>query len=192
MTDSTTSAPSAATAPRRIAVVGLGNMGGPMAANLVKAGHHVTGFDLLPAAVEAAATSGVTVATSGAEAVRDADIVVTMLPAGRHVLSAYSGSDHVEGLLAAAQPGTIFVDSSTIDVADARAAATAATASGPAHSTHRCPAAPSGRPPARSPSWSAPPTRTSPRWPRCCRPWAARWCTAGARAPVRRPRSATT
>jgi 3-hydroxyisobutyrate dehydrogenase len=101
-----------------------------MAANLVKAGHHVTGFDLLPAAVEAAATSGVTVATSGAEAVRDADIVVTMLPAGQHVLSAYSGSDHVEGLLAAAQPGTIFVDSSTIDVADARAAAGAAVAAG--------------------------------------------------------------
>jgi 3-hydroxyisobutyrate dehydrogenase len=130
MTNSTTSAPSAATTPRRVAVVGLGNMGGPMAANLVKAGHHVTGFDLIPAAVEAAASAGVTVAASGAEAVGDADIVVTMLPAGRHVLSAYQGSDDVEGLLAAARPGTIFIDSSTIDVADARSAASAATAAG--------------------------------------------------------------
>jgi 3-hydroxyisobutyrate dehydrogenase len=129
MTDSTTSVPSA-TVPRRVAVVGLGNMGGPMAANLVKAGHHVTGFDLVPAAVEAAATSGVTVAASGADAVRDAEIVITMLPAGRHVLSAYQGSDDVEGLLAAARPGTVFVDSSTIDVADARTAADAATAAG--------------------------------------------------------------
>jgi 3-hydroxyisobutyrate dehydrogenase len=130
MTDSTTSAPSTAIAPRRVAVVGLGNMGGPMAANLVKAGHSVTGFDLVPAALEAAAAAGVTVAASGAEAVRDADIVITMLPAGRHVLSAYQGSDGVEGLLAAARPGTVFVDSSTIDVGDARTAATAAVAAG--------------------------------------------------------------
>jgi 3-hydroxyisobutyrate dehydrogenase len=130
MTDSTTIDASVATAPRRVAVVGLGNMGGPMAANLVKAGHQVTGFDLVPAAVEAAAATGVTVASSGADAVRDADIVITMLPAGRHVLSAYHGSDDVEGLLAAARPGTVFVDSSTIDVADARSAAAAATAAG--------------------------------------------------------------
>src|SRR5687767_13156368 len=86
MTDSSPSAPSTTTAPRRVAVVGLGNMGGPMAANLVKAGHSVTGFDLVPAALEAAAAAaaGVTVAASGAEAARDVDIVVTMLPAGRH------------------------------------------------------------------------------------------------------------
>jgi 3-hydroxyisobutyrate dehydrogenase len=130
MTDSTTSAPSPETAPRRIAVIGLGNMGGPMAANLVKAGHEVTGFDLLPALLEVAAARGVTTATSGAEAVRDADIVLTMLPAGRHVLSAYHGSSDAEGLLTAARPGTVFVDSSTIDVADARAAASAAVAAG--------------------------------------------------------------
>jgi 3-hydroxyisobutyrate dehydrogenase len=130
MTDSTTSSPTPAPAPRNVAVVGLGNMGGPMAANLVKAGHRVTGYDLVPALVDAAAAAGVTVASSGAEAVRDADIVVTMLPAGRHVLSAYSGSGEVEGLLAAARPGTVFVDSSTIDVADARTAAEAAIAAG--------------------------------------------------------------
>jgi 3-hydroxyisobutyrate dehydrogenase len=128
MTDSTTSAP--ATAPRRIAVIGLGNMGGPMAANLVKAGHVVTGFDLLPALLEAADETGVTTASSGAEAVGDAEVVLTMLPAGRHVLSAYEGSGDTAGLLAAARPGTIFIDSSTIDVADARSAATAAIAAG--------------------------------------------------------------
>jgi 3-hydroxyisobutyrate dehydrogenase len=101
-----------------------------MAANLVKAGHVVTGFDLVPAALQAAVAAGVSVTASGAEAVRQADIVITMLPAGRHVLSAYHGSDGVEGLLAAARPGTVFVDSSTIDVADARTAATAAAAVG--------------------------------------------------------------
>jgi 3-hydroxyisobutyrate dehydrogenase len=130
MTDSTTSAPAPATAPRRIAVIGLGNMGGPMAANLVKAGHLVTGFDLLPALLEAAEAAGVARASSGAEAVGGAEVVLTMLPAGRHVLSAYEGSGDTAGLLAAARPGTIFIDSSTIDVADARAAAKAAIAAG--------------------------------------------------------------
>jgi 3-hydroxyisobutyrate dehydrogenase len=130
MTDSTTSSPTPAAASRRVAVIGLGNMGGPMAANLVKAGHQVTGFDLVPASCEAAAAIGVTVAGSGADAVREAEIVLTMLPAGRHVLSAYQGSDDAEGLLAAARPGTVFIDSSTIDVADARAAASAAVAAG--------------------------------------------------------------
>lgn len=129
MSDSTT-VPSPATAVRRIAVIGLGNMGGPMAANLVKAGHEVTGFDLVPELLEAATTIGVTAAGSGADAVREADVVLTMLPAGRHVLSAYSGSGGTEGLLAAARPGTLFIDSSTIDVADARAAAAAAVAAG--------------------------------------------------------------
>jgi hypothetical protein len=62
--------------------------------------------------------------------VREAEIVLTMLPAGRHVLSAYQGSDDAEGLLAAARPGAVFIDSSTIDVADARAAASAAVAAG--------------------------------------------------------------
>ncbi len=130
MTDATTSATSAASTPRRVAVVGLGNMGGPMAANLVKAGHSVTGFDLVPAALEAVAAAGVTIAADGADAVREADIVITMLPAGRHVLSAYEGAGDVEGLLAAARPGTVFIDSSTIDVADARKAAAAAVEAG--------------------------------------------------------------
>ena len=69
----------------KIAFLGLGNMGAPMAANLVKAGHSVEGFDLVEAAKTAAAASGVRIAPSAREAVAAADVVVTMLPAGRHV-----------------------------------------------------------------------------------------------------------
>ena len=99
-----------------IAFIGLGNMGGPMAANLVKAGHAVLGFDLVPASREAAAADDVRIAGSGAEAVREAEIVVTMLPAGKHVLSVW------EDILPAASPGTLVIDSSTIDVESARKA----------------------------------------------------------------------
>ena len=73
----------------KIAFLGLGNMGAPMAANLVKAGHAVEGFDLVEAAKTAAAASGVRIAPSAREAVAAADVVVTMLPAGRHVLASW-------------------------------------------------------------------------------------------------------
>lgn len=72
----------------RIAFLGLGHMGLPMAVNLVKAGHEVHGFDLVPAAIEAAGAAGIPVASSGADAATDADVVITMFPAGRHVLDA--------------------------------------------------------------------------------------------------------
>jgi 3-hydroxyisobutyrate dehydrogenase len=112
---------------QRVGFIGLGNMGGPMARNLVAAGYSVAGFDLAAEANEAARAGDVVIADSAADAVRAADVVVTMLPAGRHVLAAYRGSD---GLLAAAKPGTLFVDCSTIDVADARIAAQDAQAAG--------------------------------------------------------------
>jgi 3-hydroxyisobutyrate dehydrogenase len=99
-----------------IAFVGLGNMGGPMAGNLVKAGHEVIGFDLVPASCEAAKGEGVRIAASGAEAVREAETVVTMLPAGKHVIAVW------QDILPAAKPGTLVVDSSTIDVESARKA----------------------------------------------------------------------
>jgi len=102
-------------------------MGGPMAANLVKAGHTVRGFDVVPHAVEAAAKAGVTSASSAAGVVEGADIVITMLPSGQHVRDVYLGA---EGLIAAAQPGTLFIDSSTIDVETARAVNTAVEAAG--------------------------------------------------------------
>jgi 3-hydroxyisobutyrate dehydrogenase len=108
-----------------IAFIGLGHMGGPMAANLVRAGHAVTGFDVAPAALDAARENGVAVAGSGAEAAAGADVVITMLLSGAQVLEVYGG-----GLLDAARPGTLFIDSSTIDVESARAARDLAIAAG--------------------------------------------------------------
>ncbi|HEY2202914.1 MAG TPA: 3-hydroxyisobutyrate dehydrogenase [Pseudonocardia sp.] len=105
-----------------VAVIGLGNMGGPMAANLVKAGHTVVGFDLSEAARGVAVEAGVSIAGSAADAVREADAVITMLPAGKHVLACYNGEDGVEGIIGAAKPGTLFIDSSTIDVSSSREA----------------------------------------------------------------------
>ncbi|MBB5431422.1 3-hydroxyisobutyrate dehydrogenase [Nocardiopsis composta] len=110
-----------------VAFIGLGNMGAPMAANLVAAGHDVTGFDLVPELLARAGEGGVRPAGSAAEAVAGAGTVITMLPGGRHVLDCYRGEG---GVLAAARPGTLFIDCSTIDVADARAAAEAAVAAG--------------------------------------------------------------
>jgi 3-hydroxyisobutyrate dehydrogenase len=107
-----------------VGFIGLGHMGGPMAANLVKAGYQVTGYDLIPAALEQAAKDGIAVAASPEE-VAVADVVITMLPTGKHVIDLYNG-----GLLAAAKPQTLFVDCSTIDVADATTAASLATDAG--------------------------------------------------------------
>lgn len=110
--------------PTTIAFIGLGNMGAPMAANLVKAGHAVRGFDLSPAAQDAARAGGATIAGSAAEAVSGADIVVTMLPAGKHVKAVW------EAILPSCAPGALLIDSSTIDVDSARAAHAMAEAAG--------------------------------------------------------------
>lgn len=110
-----------------IGFIGLGNMGGPMAANLVKAGHRVKGFDLVSAALAAAEAAGVAIAASPAEAVAGAEIVVTMLPSGKHVLGVYDGP---QGIIAAVEPGTLLIDSSTIDVESARKAHALAAAKG--------------------------------------------------------------
>ncbi|WP_027507239.1 3-hydroxyisobutyrate dehydrogenase [Rhodococcus sp. UNC23MFCrub1.1] len=107
-----------------IAFLGLGHMGGPMAANLAAAGHDVRGFDLVPASLDQAREKGITVAESAADAVAGASVVVTMLPSGKHVLDCYAD------VVPAAGAGTLFIDSSTIDVADARTAADVARAAG--------------------------------------------------------------
>lgn len=107
---------------KNIAFIGLGHMGGPMAANLVAAGHHVTGFDLVPEAIDRARSAGITIAASAAQAATGAEVVITMLPAGKHVLSVYQGQAGQPGLLAAADPGTLFLECSTIAVDDARQA----------------------------------------------------------------------
>ena len=99
-----------------IAFIGLGNMGGPMAANLVGAGHTVRGFDLSAASIDAAAGMGVGRAADAVSAIHDAEVVITMLPAGKHVLGVY------RELIPAAAPGALFIDSSTIDVDSARQA----------------------------------------------------------------------
>ncbi len=99
-----------------IAVIGLGNMGGPMAANLAKAGHRVAGFDLSEAACDAAGRDGVLIAESAHRAVAGAATVVTMLPAGKHVSAVWAD------LVKLAPRGTLFIDCSTIDVGSARSA----------------------------------------------------------------------
>lgn len=98
-----------------IAFIGLGNMGGGMAANLVRKGYAVRAFDLSEAALAKAEAAGATRAASAAEAASGADAVVTMLPAGKHVEAVYK--DEVFG---AAKPGALFLDCSTIDVTTAR------------------------------------------------------------------------
>ncbi|PKR50687.1 3-hydroxyisobutyrate dehydrogenase [Thalassospira marina] len=111
----------------KIGFVGLGNMGGPMAANLVRAGHEVKVFDLSTEAVKAAVEIGATAAISLADVATSVDAVVTVLPAGKHVLGVYDGA---EGLLANAAANTLFIDSSTIEVDAARKAAELAKAKG--------------------------------------------------------------
>jgi 3-hydroxyisobutyrate dehydrogenase len=99
-----------------IGFIGLGNMGGPMAANLVKAGREVLGSDVAPASRQASARDGVQVVANARGCVENADVVITMLPAGEHVLSVWND------VLPAANQGALFIDCSTIDVASARAA----------------------------------------------------------------------
>lgn len=109
-----------------IAFIGLGNMGGPMARNLIKAGHAVTVFDISIGALETLARAGATRAKSANEAVAGADCVVTMLPAGHHVRSVYLD----DGVLAHARKGALLIDSSTIDVDSAKAVHVAAERAG--------------------------------------------------------------
>ena len=101
----------------RIGFIGLGNMGGPMARNLLGARHEVFGYDVSGEAVRRFEGAGGRASASAGEAAAGAEAVVTMLPAGEHVRAVYLGP---EGLFAAARPGTLFVDCSTIDVATAR------------------------------------------------------------------------
>ena len=108
----------------RIAFIGLGNMGGGMAANLAKAGHDVRAFDLSADALARAKEAGCLPAASAVEAADAAEAVVTMLPAGAHVESVYAD------IAAALSPGALLIDCSTIDVATARRVAEQAAASG--------------------------------------------------------------
>jgi 3-hydroxyisobutyrate dehydrogenase len=99
-----------------IAFIGLGNMGGPMAANLVKAGHKVTAFDLVAASRDQAKADGADVAESSVVSVKGAEVVITMLPAGKHVLSVW------QEVVPAMAKGALIIDCSTIDVESAKQA----------------------------------------------------------------------
>jgi 3-hydroxyisobutyrate dehydrogenase len=111
----------------RIGFIGLGNMGLPMAQNLLKAGHAVAGFDVAKVSVGRLSAAGGAAATSVADACAGAEAVITMLPAGEHVREVHTGA---QGVIASVAPGTLLIDSSTIDVATARAVAAAAQGSG--------------------------------------------------------------
>ncbi|WP_018981693.1 3-hydroxyisobutyrate dehydrogenase [Salinimonas chungwhensis] len=112
---------------QKIAFIGLGNMGGPMAANLLSAGCDVTVFDLVPAAVEAACEKGAKSAASAHEAVAQADVIISMLPAAHHVKSLYLGE---KGIIDHTQPHALIIDSSTIDSASATEVGKAVEAAG--------------------------------------------------------------
>lgn len=114
----------------KVAIIGLGHMGMGMAVNMVKAGHHVTAFDLSSEAMQAAGKAGMATAKSGPEAVADVEVVITVLPAGKHVLGAYRGDHGNDGLLGAAKKGTLFMDCSTIGVDETREAAALAEKAG--------------------------------------------------------------
>ncbi|MFV3076274.1 3-hydroxyisobutyrate dehydrogenase [Niveispirillum fermenti] len=110
-----------------ILFIGLGNMGLPMARNLLKGGHAVLGVDLAPANIAAAAEAGIDTGRSAGDAAAVADVVVSMLPAGPHVRAVYGNPG---GVIERARPGTLFIDSSTIDVDSARAVAAQAEKAG--------------------------------------------------------------
>lgn len=116
--------------PTRIAFIGLGHMGGPMATNLHKAGFAVSAFDLSADALAAVRAQGVPTADSARAAVAGAQVVISMLPASRHVEGLYLGTGDAEGLLAAIEPGALLIDSSTIAPASAQKVAQAAGARG--------------------------------------------------------------
>ena len=111
----------------KIGFIGLGNMGGPMAANLAKAGHEVTGFDMADVAIE-----GVTMAGSGAEAAKGAAVVITMLPNG-NILRAVA-----DEVIPAMDAGAVLLDCSTVDVDSARAVASQAQDAGPLGPRRAC------------------------------------------------------
>jgi len=111
----------------KLAFIGLGNMGAPMALNLLKAGYPLSVFDLVPSALKMLADAGAVAAVSAAAAVRDADVVISMLPASAHVRKLYLGDG---GVLDAAKPGALLIDSSTIAPQAAREVAEEAQVKG--------------------------------------------------------------
>ena len=116
---------------RRVAFLGVGKMGTPMASNLAKAGHRVTAYDPSPAALEAATSSAdISPATSAAAAATDAEFVISMLPTGRHAMDLFLVTKDSAGLLESLSPETTVLDCSTIDATTSRQIAAAAAQRG--------------------------------------------------------------
>lgn len=114
----------------KIAFIGLGNMGGPMAHNLHKAGHEVRAFDLSQPARDKLAADGVPIAPDAVTAVQGAEVVVSMLPASQHVEALFLGRDGQPGVLQSIAKGALIIDSSTIAAATSQKVAKAAEAAG--------------------------------------------------------------
>jgi 3-hydroxyisobutyrate dehydrogenase len=166
-----------------IAFIGLGNMGLPMARNLLRAGHQVVGYDVVASALETAAGAGVQAADSMAQATTGATCVITMLPEGRHVRDVYLGD---QGILARAGLDALLIDCSTIDVDSARAVHGAALERG----LEMLDAPVSGGVAGAENATLTFMVGGSEQG--VARGWARRWCTLARPATARRPRSATT
>lgn len=108
-----------------IAFIGLGNMGGPMAINLIKKGHNVTGFDLSQSALQILVSAGGQISDSAVAAAKNADVIISMLPSGKHVAELYS-----DEFISQLKPDTLIIDSSTIDAVTARSVAELAATKG--------------------------------------------------------------
>lgn len=174
---------------RKIAFIGLGIMGKPMAINLVKAGHHVTGFNLEQSAIDALVAEGGHGATSIADAVKDAEVVITMVPADPHVEQVILGEG---GVLENVAAGTLVIDMSSITPQTSIKVDAAAKAKGVR--TLDAPVSVARPAPSRRccRSWSAAAPTTSPRPSRCSTCWAPRSSTSARPArgrPSRRPTS---
>jgi len=172
-----------------IAFIGLGNMGGPMAVNLHKAGFKVTAVDLSADARARVAAEGVSVAATTSDALVGAQVVISMLPASRHVEGLYLGDGAANaGLLASLPAGTRIIDCSTIAPASARKVAAAAQARG----LSMIDAPVSGGTAGAAPSWWVVQQTVLPLLSRYYRPWVRTYSMPAIAVPVRSPKSATT
>ena len=169
-----------------IAFIGLGNMGGPMAANLVKGGDKVTGFDLVEASRHQAKADGAGIADSAVSAVKGADVVITMLPAGKHVVSVWTE------ILPAMTKGALLIDCSTIDVESAKQAHALAAKHAVLSVDAPVSGGTGGARGATLTFMCGGEERRSQQQNLCWKRWARRSCIAAARARGRPRKSATT
>lgn len=173
----------------KIAFIGLGNMGGPMAANLLKAGHELRVFDLVRSALDTAHAAGAQVASSASDTLHGAEVVISMLPASKHVEGLYLGD---AGILAHIPAGALVIDCSTIAPAMARTVATAAQARGLDMLDAPVSGGTAGAAAGTLTFIVGGAAQALERARRCCRRWARTSSTSATTAPGRWPSCATT